>query len=210
MGKGDEMARNNKTVDRIQAVWNILGGEEGVDRLINGGITVSESEHKWHEENGVIYFTVISDGTTGQGWIERLEQKGFRVGGYDKSVLHSPDFKPTNGVTTKIAVLKGSLFSDNDRITRKIRAKAEGRNLTTPNAEIACLIREKFSDEEMIKEMDFYWIVAMHESIKDSDGSSSLLGVGRYGGSYWLDAYCGDPGYGWDLETGFAFVVSQV
>lgn len=30
------MSKNNKTVDRIQAVWNIIGGEEGADRLING------------------------------------------------------------------------------------------------------------------------------------------------------------------------------
>jgi hypothetical protein len=35
MGKEFKMAKDNKTVDRIQAVWNILGGEEGVDRLIN-------------------------------------------------------------------------------------------------------------------------------------------------------------------------------
>ncbi len=30
------MSGNNRTVNRIQAVWNILGGEEGVDRLIKG------------------------------------------------------------------------------------------------------------------------------------------------------------------------------
>jgi hypothetical protein len=30
------MAKNNRTVDRIQAVWNKLGGEQGVDRLLNG------------------------------------------------------------------------------------------------------------------------------------------------------------------------------
>jgi hypothetical protein len=30
------MSKDNKTVDRIQAVWNLLGGEKGVDDLING------------------------------------------------------------------------------------------------------------------------------------------------------------------------------
>ena len=30
------MSKNNRTVDRIQAVWNILGGEKGVDDFIEG------------------------------------------------------------------------------------------------------------------------------------------------------------------------------
>lgn len=30
------MSKNNRTVDRIQAVWNILGGEKGVDDLLAG------------------------------------------------------------------------------------------------------------------------------------------------------------------------------
>lgn len=39
------MARNNATVDRIQAVWNILGGEDGVDRLISGELEVVQKSH---------------------------------------------------------------------------------------------------------------------------------------------------------------------
>ena len=41
------MSANNKTVDRIQAVWNILGGEEGVDRLLRGEIVVKMPERIW-------------------------------------------------------------------------------------------------------------------------------------------------------------------
>jgi len=194
---------------QIEAIVNKLGGMNGVQRFLCGEITVSEPECAWREEDGVIYFTVTSDGTTGSEWIERLEKKGFRVSGYAKSVLRSADFKPTNGITTEVAVLKGSLFSNNDRLTRKIRAEAERRNLTTPNAEIACLIREKFSDEE-IKEMDLWWIVAMHEPIKGSDGYLNLLSVLRNGVGRWLSADYGFPVHGWVIETGFAFVVSQV
>lgn len=39
------MARNNATVDRIQAVWNKLGGENGVDRFLRGEIAVTVVEH---------------------------------------------------------------------------------------------------------------------------------------------------------------------
>lgn len=209
MGKENEMSKNNKTVDRIQAVWNILGGEEGVDRLLSGEITVPEPERAWREQDDIIYFSVTSDGTTGKKWIKRLESKGFRVSYYAKSVLLSSDFKPTNGVTTEVAVLKGMLFEDNKRVTKKIRAEAGKRNLTNPNAEVACLIREKFTDEE-IETMGLWWIVAMHKPIKDSDGDPSLLGVSRSGDGRWLNAYCVDPGSWWGRGDGVAFAVSQV
>src|SRR3989344_3005062 len=78
---------------------------------------VSTPAHLWREENGVIYFSVTSDGTTGGQWIARLEKRGYRLSDYAKRMLRSPDFKPTKGVTTEIAVLKGMLFADNDRLT---------------------------------------------------------------------------------------------
>ena len=85
------------------------------------------------EENGVIYFSVTSDGTTGPEWIERLERKGFRVDGSDKSVLRSSDFKPSSsGEPIQIVVLKGELFEDSDRTTKRVRAEASRRNLTEP------------------------------------------------------------------------------
>ena len=163
----------------------------------------------WREQDGVIYFTVTSDGTTGEEWIKRLEDKGFRLNDHAKNVLRSPDFKPTKGITTEIAVLKGELFKkDKDRTTKNIRAEAKKRGLTTPNAEVACLIREKFTDED-IKAMGFWWIVAMHESINVSVGYSYLLGVGRYAYGRWLFAHYGDPGYRWYRDGVFAFAVSS-
>ncbi|MEK7628409.1 MAG: hypothetical protein AAB421_03245 [Patescibacteria group bacterium] len=162
----------------------------------------------WHEHDGVIYFSVTSDGTTGEDWIKRLEGNGFRVGDYAKQVLRSPDFKPTNGVTTEVAVLKGMLFEDNDRITKKIRAEADKRKLSKPNAELACLIREKFTDKE-IEQMGLWYIVTMHEPINDSDGDPLLLGADRAHDGRWLDAFRGQPLHRWDRVHGFAFAVSH-
>ena len=163
----------------------------------------------WREEDGVIYFSVTSDGTTGEDWITRLESKGFRVGDYAKQVLRSPDFKPTNGVTTEVAVLKGMLFEDNDRITKKIRAEADKRKLSKPNAELACLIREKFTDKE-IEAMGLWYIVAMHEPINDSGGDPNLLDADRHDDGRWLHASYDRPDGRWYRDYGFAFAVSQV
>jgi len=193
----------------VEAVWNKLGGEEGVARFLRGETSVTEPAKSWREQDGIIYFSVTSDGTTGEEWISRLEGKKYNVGSYAKSILRNPDFKPTKGVTTEVAVLKGMLFEDNDRITSKIRTEAEGRKLEKPNAEIACLIREKFTDKE-IEEMGLWWIVAMSDTINDSVGVPSLLGASRYDVARNLSVFDGGPGVWWYRGLGFAFAVSQV
>jgi len=208
------MSKYPKTLGRIEAVWNKLGGEAGVDRFLRDELSVSEPTRSWCEKDGVIYLPpLVSDGTMGPLWIPRLEKKGFRVGDYAKQVLRSPDFKPTNGVTTEVAILKGVLFKDDDRITKNIRAKAytgiftQGRKLFDPNAEMACLIREKFTDED-IEAMGLWYIVAMHEPINDSDGDPYLLSADRYDDGRWLSACDYRPDYRWFRGLGFAFAVS--
>ncbi len=163
----------------------------------------------WRVQDGVIYLPeLVSDGTAGEVWIPRLEGKGFRVSDYAKSVLRSPDFRPTDGVTYGIAVLPGKLFSDADRSTSKIRADAERRGFTKPHPEVACLIREKFSDDDL-EDMGFWWLVTMHEAIEDKDGAPRLLDAYRFGGGRWLGADYDGPGDRWGRDDGFAFSVPQ-
>ena len=197
------------TLGRVEAVWNKLGGEEGVDRFLRNELTVVEVVRRWREQDGIIYFTLPpTDGTTGRQWIERLAGKKIQIGEYSKYIFLSNDFKPTIGIITEIAVIKGMLFEDSERVTKNIRAMAESLKFTKPNPEVACLIREMFTDAE-IEEMGLRWIVAMHEPIKDSDGDPCLLGTGRSDGGPWLGAYCDRPDYQWRCDSGFAFAVAQ-
>ena len=166
---GIETGKLNAMVKNIMVQIGITEPEEAVRMMNSGELQISVSKPKWTEKDGVIRFSVTSDGITGEEWISRLESKSFRVSDYAKSVLSSKGFKPTSGITYEIAVLKGEIFSDNDRITKNIRKEAKNRKLSDPNAEVACLAREKFSDKEL-EAMGLYWIVAMHEPIKDSDG----------------------------------------
>ena len=205
----EKFASADLTAGQLNAIVKKLGGKDGALKFLRGETSVSELEKSWREHDGVIYFTVTSDGATGAEWIVRLEKKDFRVGSHAKQVLLSKDFKPTTGVTTEVAVLKGMLFEDNQRITKNIRKNAEDRNFETPNAEIACLIREKFTDE-CLKAMGLIWIVTMHEPIKDSDGAPRLLDAHRAGAGRWLRTFYGKPGHGWYRGRGFAFAVSQV
>jgi len=209
MNNTNEFASSELTVGQLNAVVKKLGGHDATLRFLRGELIVSEPTRSWREQDGVIYFSVTSDGTTGSQWIERLTKGNYRVGDYAKSVLRSNDFKPTTGVTYEVAVLKGMLFNDSDRTTKNIRAEATKRKFTAPNAEVACLIREKFTDEEL-EAMGLWWIVVMHEPINDSDGDPGLLDAGRSDDGRWLGTCCGRPDYEFSREFGFAVVVSQV
>lgn len=163
---------------------------------------------RWTEKDGVIYFTLTSNGKTGDEWITHFEGKKLSVGSYAQSVLRHKNFKPTKvGTVHNIAVLKGELFSDEDRITKNIRAEAKKWKMTDPHAEVACLIRDAFSDKE-IEEMGLSWIITMHEPIPDSDGDPRVLGS-HGSGDYELHAFNGDSDDCWFRGRGFAFSASQ-
>lgn len=176
--------------------------------LNSNGVVYDHVPSALREIDGVIYFTVTSDGTTGENWITRLENKGFSVGEYAKEILRSADFTPTSGIVTEVAVLKGKLFEDAYRTTKKICVEAEKRRLKKPRPEIACLIREKFTDEK-IGDMGLWVITTMHEPIKDSDDNLHYLGTCLTDVRGCLNTYDGNFRGGWRDSFGFAFVRSH-
>lgn len=151
---------------------------------------------------------VTTDGRTGEQFIAALTAANYNLGDYGKQLLRSDKFIPTNGKTYKLVVIKGDEFEDNDRITSKIRAQAAQRGYLVPSVEVAPLLRELVSDEEL-EQMGLYALIVMHEPITDSDGSPDVLGVDRNGGGRWLSACHGSAGSRWYREDGFVFLVPQ-
>jgi hypothetical protein len=129
-------------------------------------------QKKWWEENGVIYFKVTSDGTTGEAWITRFEKQGFKVDESAKELFTSKDFKATLNIEYNIAVLRSNCInSDND--VKKINSEASKRGLLITNPEALCLIREMFSDHE-IKNMNICSILTFHKPFKSLNRPSLL------------------------------------
>lgn len=115
--------------------------------LINSGeMVLSNIKTGWEEQDDMLSFSVISDGASGPQWLQRLKNKGTYVDEYVQAVLLSDDFKPTSGVETRVFILQGRKikFFDNEawRDERGLTELANG-------AEIACLAREKFSNQQI-------------------------------------------------------------
>ena len=202
----------NAMLKNVMAKMQIDDPNEAIRRINSGEWTVIARIRQWTEENGVISFNVISDGLTGPERIVRLESKGFRVGDAARFILNSTQYQPTKaGTVHRVKVLKGELFSDSERSTEDIRAEAGKRNLTELTAEVAGLIRENFSDDELTY-MGLGAIVVMHEPIKDSDDVLRFLGACSHDGGRWLFSYYYHTNacYKWRRGFGFAFGAEQV
>lgn len=169
-------ASQNLTAGQLNAIVKLLGGEEAAHKFLRHELVVSEPPRLWRKENDLIYFKVTSDGTTGPQWIERLERKCFNLDEGAREILLSPDFKPTSGVTTRIVVYSNTLLFRSQSFTEDSR-----RRMLKPDIEVACLIRESFSDKE-IQEMGFEaGLVIMHEACPTKCYGPALLVVSCYG-----------------------------
>jgi hypothetical protein len=170
-----------------------------------GESTVSKPSRRWRERRNIVYLKITTDGTTGPQWVERLEKKGFRLTKYAKNILLSPEFKPTSGITMNIAILRGIIFEEDDRTTKKILVEAENRGLMRPNAEAACIIREILTDRET-RNLDLWWVAVMHQPVKDMTDISRLLDMYWDNTGRWLDADYDTPDFRWGIKFGFVFI----
>jgi len=141
------------------------GGEDGPSRFLSGEL-VAKPLRMWSKKGNIYYVPVTSDGTTGEEWIPRLKRRGIRLDKTIQSMLRSPDFKTTSGVETNIAIL--TLENSHEWSAEEIRALASRRRYTTPNAEVACLLREKLADSDL-EAMKLYRLAIMHDPIQPNE-----------------------------------------
>jgi len=213
-----EFASADLTVGQLNAIVKKLGGHEGALRFLRGETLIAETVKKWRENNDIIYFSVTSDGTTGKEWVKRLTDQRVIVHSKTVNLLNSKKFKPTSGVTTKIAILKGKKWTDEDRFNLKVCTQAIIRNFTLPNLEIACLIRDTLSYQDIAVMGLLQIIVVDNPSTLSANNIFDLvhyqkLNVCRLyhvsGSIAEFDVLTVSQDYKWDQSSGFAFIVSQ-
>lgn len=192
-----------------------------IKALLNSELIIKhEQNQRWrlNSKDGIVYFKVKSDLLDGRDWIARMEESmrdGCRLLDYAKRILLSKQFEtiPSN-INLTVAVLPWKLLNNSSPTSKQIRVMAKKLGLITPPIDIACLIREAFTEKE-IYEMGFKKIVTMHEPFKFKgnrqhyliDLTPDLPGYptpSHYGG--------GENNYIWSEHHyrgyGFAFVVS--
>lgn len=137
---------------------------------------------------------------------ENLKKQGKYFSPWAQEIISKISF--TEGISYEVAIITASEMGNEYFTTKEIRDEALKRGYITPPAELALLLREKLSDEE-IKTMNISWLVTLHEPIKDSDGDPRVLGS-RVDDRFCVLACRGSAGRGWYRGHGFAFLAPQV
>ena len=92
--------------------------------------------------------SVTSHGVTGSQWIRRFETGEVFVDSSAKKKLSSPDFVPTKSVTTRIVLLRAKTLGGEKLTPEVARAVEKHFGLATLTPEIACLIKQKMTDDD--------------------------------------------------------------
>ncbi len=100
---------------------------------------------KFLEKNHAVNLDLISDGTTGEQWIERLESQGHILNLEVKGLLMSPQFIATKGERWEIVILKRTLEKALILKREEVLTEAKTLHLVSVNLEIACLLREELT-----------------------------------------------------------------
>ncbi len=194
-----------------------------LQKIRNGGLTLAELEMFTKRKNPFVFernehghtiMTVTGLDLTGAQEIERLEASGSRFSKWAKSCLLSTasgSYDTNHRLVTqeyKIALMPTKEIEvDVDRTTEHLRERGlHIYGYDKPLGGIIPRIREEVSDKRM-EEMGFYFIVAPHDPIDDSDGGPVVLGADRDGGGRWVSAYVDRPVDLWGVSGAFAFLV---
>jgi len=200
MAKEDKMSKNNKTVDRMQAVWNKLGGEEGVDKLLRGELAIVARAR--------VFETWI---TINLGTFIRVEQilhglniNGFSILGCVEDIFYKNSFTLADRVcdTELVNISVQELGFEAAASYNNICKRAWKIGLDLCPAEVGPQLRLQYSHRPNGGCVD----VAM-KPIINSGGSKCIFRVeSNAGGSRCLSVSSGDPNMKWNLHRRFVFV----
>jgi len=184
-----------KGLSLAEALVRLAGDEKAQDEIVAVLERLASQAVK-------VLWTVTSDGAG----VAALESAGRKVSHWAKDVMSKPEYVVTNGKTYRLVIIRGDEFAtDAERTTANIRVEAARRHYLEPPAEVAVLLRKKYTQEEL----GFPYVVVMHKPITDSRGDPELLALHRNGDGEWLVVWYAFPGKQWNRGFVFVFLAPQ-
>ena len=163
----------------------------------------------WHEEGRRHLLLGHQRRHDRRGLDHQTREQGLpRVGDYAKQVLRSPDFEPTNGVTTEVAVLKGRPSRTTTGSRRRSAPRPQAQAVQAERRALASSVRSSRTRRSK------RWVCGT--SLPCTNPSTTPTAIR----TCWVravaavvagsTAYHGRPDGRWVVTDGFAFAVSQV
>jgi hypothetical protein len=199
------MKYNKWTLGQVEAVFNKLGGDDGVRRFLAGELVVKPFHPKFK------VFKTIKLGTGSKNaddFRKAIEDRGMKIGDcwWAINILGKPEFTVATGETEVdlVKVTAAELGFKNSVRRDQIydRAKELGLELCPP--EVGPQLRLQYKDQP-----NGEWIHIGMEPIRDSIGDLDMFDVGRDDYGQWLGSDNGGPGCIWSAASQWVFVLPR-
>lgn len=177
------------TWGRMEAVINILGGEEGVERLLRGELVVKAPERvfqTWKTIRLGVHKTPTEYETA-------LEAASFRIGNYARQILKEISVSQTEVELELVAVTPASLGLENPNY-QEICDRAIQLGLERCPAEVGPALRLAYQDQP---QGEGEWLRLAMEPVTDSVGSLGVFRIAHDDFEQWLDTYWFYPRLTW-------------
>ena len=197
------MKYGNATLGQVEAVWNKLGGEEGVQLFLAGELMVSAPVRIWKTWKTIKLGTGLK---TADDFRKALKAGGFRIGDWTNDILGKPAFSVASKEmeVDLVNVSVAELGFANDASRKEIYDRAIELGLELCPAEVGPQLRLQYKDQSHSE-----WLVIAMEPIVASDGGLLVFRVDHDGGGVWLYSHGGHPGRVWGAGSRFLFVLRK-
>jgi hypothetical protein len=192
-----------------QIAWNKEEVNEGTLAYIGPLYTnifkeLQHLEHIYTEfpEGRIKRYEIEIGGKTTKELESELEEKGFKIYDYARSMMKNPDFAPSKEPEQADLVrlkVKDMGFAQG-ATTEQIYEKAEELGLELCPPEVGPHLRLELTDQPQGE-----WFSVGMKQISDSDGNPDVFGLGRGAGGRWLPGIWACPGRHWRPGRGLVF-----
>jgi len=193
------MKYSNWTLGQVEAVFNKLGGDDGVRRFLAGELVVKETERQLKVWKTIKLGT---DFRTADDFRKALKGNGFNIGDWANDILGKPAFMVATEETevdlVKVTVAELGFKKGARRNQIYERARDLGLELCPP--EVGPQLRLQYQDQP-----NGEWILVAMEPIVDSVGDPELFSVERDDSGLWLYSYWRNPVHFWNADRQWVF-----
>lgn len=194
------MKYNDWTLGQVEAVFNKLGGDDGVRRFLAGELVVKPVDRNWPTWKTIKLGTGIK---SADDFRKALKDCGMRIGDWGNDILGKPEFtviaRETEVDLVKVTVAELG-FKDGAHLDQIYdRAKEFGLELCP--SEVGPQLRLQYKDQPLNE-----WVYIGMEPIRRSDGDLNVFYVERNDDGLWLYGHCDIPDDVWYAGPQWVFV----
>lgn len=164
VGLGDKLQRSGWTIadlNRLASFENLTG----VKHVVHGVADIVDPAIKLREENGIVYFSVLSRGLTAVEMVKELSNNNSRGVRVDKLV----DNYPPAGTVYELALVSGDFFPP-ETLVEDMYLFAKKNNFKPVNRETAFLVWEAATwDNDCFKFVGNWYRLFFMDSLSDGE-----------------------------------------